>query len=118
MESLEKGKSKEDSWLMQRLPGLVILLISLGVGFYFVGRPLLTMLRQEPKVLYSTEGVLISFCLFLFGLVYTALGHERVDRLIGQATNLRITIVLIIVFGTIIGFYFFWNAVLRFFGYR
>ena len=113
MQNNDSPKQKENKWLADRSMGIMILLISCGVAIFTIIRPIMGMLDRNEDVLYSTNLIAITILGILFGLAYSLLGGENLNKLIDSQDSkgvVRVVIFTLIFFGILFGLMMVWNS--------
>jgi len=121
MQNNDGTQRKENKWLADRTAGIFILLLSFGAAGITIIWPLMKMLNHSEDVLYSTNTIAMTITGILFGLAYSILGGENLNKLIGPPDSkgvTRLIIFTILFFAILFGLMFAWNSVVNALGYR
>ncbi len=114
------SERKENKWLADRSMGIMILLISCGVAIFTIIWPIMGMLDHNEDVLFSSNLIAITLLGILFGLSYSILGGENLNKLIDSQDSkgvLRVVIFTLIFFGILFGLMMGWNSLVTSLGY-
>ena len=113
MQNNDSPKQKENKWLADRSMGIVILLISCAVAIFTIVRPIMGMLDHNEDVLFSSNLIALTLLGILFGLSYSILGGENLNKLIDSQDSkgvVRVVIFSLIFFGILFGLMMVWNS--------
>lgn len=111
---------EKNKWLADRSAGIFILIFSSVVAVFTVVLPIRAMLNHNENILYSSNTITWTILGFLFGLAYTILGGENLNKLIGPADAkgvTRLIIFTVIFFGLLFGLMAAWNSLVSSLGY-
>ena len=120
MQNNDGTQRKENKWLADRSAGILILLLSCAAGVFTIVWPLLKMINHNEDVLYSSNLITWTILGILFGLVYSILGGENLNKLIGPPDKkgvARLIIFTVVFFALLFGFMLIWNSVVNTLGY-
>lgn len=120
MQNNDGTQRKENKWLADRSAGLFILLLSCGAAVFTIILPLREMLKHNEDVLYSSNTITWTILGILFGLAYSILGGESLNKLIGPADTkgvIRLVIFTVVFFGILFGLMAAWSSVVITLGY-
>jgi hypothetical protein len=111
---------KENKWLADRSAGIFILLLSSGAAVITIVWPIMGMLRQSEDVIFSTYMIVITVLGFLFGLTYTILGGETMNKLgnpSDKAGTVRSIIFAVLFIAMVVGVMQIWESLINNLGY-
>ena len=120
MQNNDGSQRKENQWLADRSAGIFILLLSCGAAVFTIILPLREMLNHSENVLYSSNMITWTVLGILFGLAYSILGGENLNKLIGPEDKkgvIRLIIFTVVFFGILFGFMAAWNSLVSTLGY-
>lgn len=121
MQNDHAKQGEENNWAALRAPGIIILLISCGAAYFFVVQPLMDMLNGKDAISYSTSGVVMTTLGLLFGALYTVLGRNNFDRLLGspqeKGAKARAIIFVVLILVIALGCLWAWTSLVSTLGY-
>ncbi len=120
MQNNDVPSKKENKWLADRSAGFFILLLSCGAAIFTIAWPLREMLNHSENVLYSSNTITWTILGLLFGLMYSILGGENLNKLIGPPDSkgvIRLIIFTVVFFGLLFGLMAAWNSAVTALGY-
>ena len=120
MQNNDDSSKKENQWLVDRSAGFFILLLSCGAAVFTIIWPVREMLNHRENVLYSSNTITWTILGLLFGLMYSILGGENINKLIGPPDSkgvIRLIIFTVVFFGLLFGLMAAWNSVVTALGY-
>ena len=120
MQNNNDTEKKENKWLADRSAGIFILLISCGAAVFTIIWPLMAMLNHSENVLYSSNTITWTLLGLLFGLVYSILGGENLNKLIGPPDKrgvIRLIIFTVGFFAILFGLMALWDSLVKALGY-
>ncbi|HET7144955.1 MAG TPA: hypothetical protein VFI68_13130 [Anaerolineales bacterium] len=120
MQNKEDAQGKGNKWLADRSGGIFILILSCAAAGVTIIWPLTRMLDHTEDVLYSTNTIAMTVLGILFGLAYSILGGENLNKLIGPADTrgvIRLIIFTVVFFGVLFGLMAVWNSLVISLGY-
>lgn len=120
MQNNNETSRKENKWLADRSAGIFILVLSIGAAMISIVWPLLGMFKQSEDVIFSTNMIIINLVGILFGLTYTILGGETLNKLGNPAGKKEVTrsIVFAVIFlAILVGLVQVWSTLVSRLGY-
>ena len=120
MQSKDEAQQKENKQLADRSAGIFILLLSSGVAIITIVWPLMGMFKQSEEVVFSTNMIIINLVGILFGLAYTILGGENLNKLgnpSGKKEVTRSIIFAVIFLAILVGLMQIWSSLVSALGY-
>jgi hypothetical protein len=121
MQNDHSKQGEENNWAALRAPGIFILLISSGAAYYFVVQPLMDMLNGKDAISYSTAGIVMTTLGLLFGALYTVLGRNNFDHLLGspkeKGAEARAIIFIVMILVIALGCFWAWTSLVNTLGY-
>ena len=120
MQNNDGPQRKENKWLADRSAGIFILTLSCAAAVFTIIWPIREMLKHSENVLYSSNTITWTLLGFLFGLSYSILGGENLNKLIGPADAkgvARLIIFTLVFFAVLFGLMFAWNSFVTTLGY-
>jgi succinate dehydrogenase hydrophobic anchor subunit len=120
MQNNDGIQKKENKWLADRSAGIFILLLSCGIAVFTIAWPLKEMLSGSDNVLYSSNTITWTLLGLLFGLVYTILGGENLNKLIAPSDSkgiIRLIIFTVVFFAVLFGLMAAWDSLVNALGY-
>jgi len=120
MQNNDGTQRKENKWLADRTAGIFILTLSCGAAVITIIWPLREMLNHSENILYSSNTIIMTLLGILFGLVYSILGGENLNKLIGppdRKGGTRLIIFTVLFFAILFGLMLVWNSLVNALGY-
>ena len=120
MQNNDDTQRKENKWLADRTAGIFILTLSCGAAVITIIWPLREMLNHSENILYSSNTIIMTLLGILFGLVYSILGGENLNKLIGPPDTkgtTRLIIFTVLFFAILFGLMLVWNSLVNALGY-
>ena len=120
MQNNNNPAKKENKWLADRSTGIFILVLSIGAAMISIVWPVMGMFKQSEDVIFSTNMIIINLVGLLFGLTYTILGGETLNKLSNPAGKKEVTrsIVFAVIFlAVLVGLVQIWSTLVSTLGY-
>ena len=120
MQNNNNSAKKSIILLAGRSGGIFILVLSIGAAMISIVWPILGMFKQSEDVIFSTNMIIINLVGILFGLTYTILGGETLNKLgnpVGKKEVTRSIIFAVIFLAILVGLVQVWSTLVSTLGY-